>query len=124
MRTQLIHGAGDGRRWDCTHHLVPPMSASVASRPGTVHRGAPGFAEFATAEAALDDEAPIYIYDRLDEPTRGMLEGTLAYAEGGGIRGLLRQWHGCHQCRARGHHPGGCGADRPSDAVRLVPTAC
>jgi hypothetical protein len=59
------------------------MSASVAYHLGTVHRGAQGFAEFATAEAELEDEVPIYIYDRLDEPTRGMLEDTLAYAEGG-----------------------------------------
>ena len=28
-------------------------------------------------------QVPIYIYDRLDEPTRGMLEDNLAYAEGG-----------------------------------------
>ena len=40
MRTQLMHGAGDCKRWDCTHHLVLPMSASVAYRLGTVHRGA------------------------------------------------------------------------------------
>lgn len=84
MRTQLIHGSGDSsKRWDFTHHIVPPMSASVAYRLGTVHRGAQGFAEFATAEAELEDEAPIYLYDRLDEPTRGMLEDNLAYAEGG-----------------------------------------
>jgi hypothetical protein len=40
MRTQLMHGAGHRTRWDVTHHLVPPMSASVAYRLGTVHRGA------------------------------------------------------------------------------------
>ena len=82
MRTQLIHGAGDRQRWDFTHHIVPPMSASVAYRLGTVHRGAQGFAEFATAEAELQGEAPIYLYNRLDEPTRGMLEDNLAYADG------------------------------------------
>ena len=40
MRTQLIHGTGDRKRWECIHHLVPLMSASVASRLGTAHRGA------------------------------------------------------------------------------------
>jgi len=40
MRMQRIHGTSDRKRWECIHHLVPPMSASVASRPGTVHRGA------------------------------------------------------------------------------------
>jgi hypothetical protein len=25
MRTQLMHGAGDRKRWDFTHHIVPPI---------------------------------------------------------------------------------------------------
>ncbi len=83
MRTRLIHGNRENKRWDFDHHLVPPMSASSAYRLGSVHRGAQGFEEFA-ADALRDGEGtPIYIYDRLDEPTRGMLEDHLAEAEAG-----------------------------------------
>ena len=38
--------------------------------------------EFATPESR---SAPIYIYDRLDEPSRGMLEENLAAPEGGEV---------------------------------------
>jgi cystathionine beta-lyase/cystathionine gamma-synthase len=41
--------------------------------------------QFASADEALSGHMPIYIYDRLDEPTRAMLEENLAYAEGGDI---------------------------------------
>lgn len=83
MRTRLIHGNRENIRWDFDHHLVPPMSASAAYRLSTVHRGAQGFEEFATDEIGAEPHPPIYIYDRLDEPTRGMLEDHLAEAEGG-----------------------------------------
>ena len=83
MRTRLIHGNRENKRWDFDHHLVPPMSASSAYRLKTVRRGAQGFEAFAADEKQDDEGAPIYIYDRLDEPTRGMLEDHLAEAEGG-----------------------------------------
>ncbi|MCS6806864.1 MAG: aminotransferase class I/II-fold pyridoxal phosphate-dependent enzyme [Acidobacteriota bacterium] len=83
MRTHLIHGNFESKRWDFDHHIIPPMSASSAYRLGSVHRGAQGFVEFASEEAELSGHMPIYIYDRLDEPTRGLLEENLAYAEGG-----------------------------------------
>jgi methionine-gamma-lyase len=83
MRTHLIHGNYVSTRWDFDHHIIPPVSASAAYRLGSVHRGAQGFVEFASEEADLSGQVPIYIYDRLDEPTRGMLEENLAYAEGG-----------------------------------------
>ncbi len=83
MRTRLIHGNRENVRWDFDHHLVPPMSASAAYRLGTVRRGAQGFEAFATEQTEDNEHAPIYIYDRLDEPTRGMLEDHLADAEGG-----------------------------------------
>jgi cystathionine beta-lyase/cystathionine gamma-synthase len=41
--------------------------------------------QFASADEALSGHMPIYIYDRLDEPTRSMLEENLAYAEGGDV---------------------------------------
>jgi methionine-gamma-lyase len=82
LRTRLIHGSFATGRWDYDHHVVPPLSSSATYRLSSVHRGAQGFVEFATPESR---RAPIYIYDRLDEPTRGMLEENLAVAEGGEV---------------------------------------
>ncbi|MCL6481629.1 MAG: aminotransferase class I/II-fold pyridoxal phosphate-dependent enzyme [Firmicutes bacterium] len=79
LRTRLIHGSFATGKWDYDHHVVPPESRSTTYRLSSVHRGAAGFVEFATPAA---QRAPIYIYDRLDEPTRGMLEENLAVAEG------------------------------------------
>jgi methionine-gamma-lyase len=80
LRTRLIHGSFATGRWDYDHHVVPPMSSSATFRLKSVHRGVQGFVEFGSPAA---QKAPIYIYDRLDEPTRGMLEENLAVAEGG-----------------------------------------
>lgn len=82
LRTRLIHGSFATGRWDYDHHVVPPQSSSATYRLSSVHRGAQGFIEFATPESR---RAPIYIYDRMDEPTRGMLEENLAAAEGGEV---------------------------------------
>ncbi len=80
LRTRLIHGSFATGRWDYDHHVVPPQSSSATFRLKSVQRGAEGFVEFGSPVA---QKAPIYIYDRLDEPTRGMLEENLAVAEGG-----------------------------------------
>ena len=85
MRTRLIHGNYESRRWDYDHHVIPPISSSTTFRLRSTHRGAQGFLDFGSLEAQQGQEVPIYIYDRLDEPTRGMLEESLAYAEGGEI---------------------------------------
>lgn len=83
MRTHLIHGTFHSSLWDYDHHIIPPMSASAAYRLDSVHRGAEGFTQYGSDQS--DRQTPIYIYDRLDEPTRGLLEENLAYAEGGQI---------------------------------------
>ena len=83
MRTHLIHGNPDTKLWDYDHHVIPPISSSATYRLGSTHRGIQGFMEFANDDAQPPQHVPIYIYDRLDEPTRGMLEENLAYAEGG-----------------------------------------
>ncbi|MGE0680031.1 MAG: PLP-dependent aspartate aminotransferase family protein [Candidatus Binatia bacterium] len=83
IRTRLIHGVSDSSRWDYDHHVVPPISASTTFRLNSVYRGAQGFASFANEATEISKQDPIYIYDRLDEPTRGMLEEALAQAEGG-----------------------------------------
>ena len=82
MRTQLIHGDNVSRYWDYSHHVIPPLSSSSTFRLDTVMRGAQGFFEYACDKVDAE-QAPIFIYDRLDEPTRGMLEDQLAHAEGG-----------------------------------------
>ena len=83
----LIYGQMDDPRWDYSHHLIPPISASATYRLDSARRGAQGFAEFAhsSAEVTVRSKAPIYIYDRLGEPNKDMLEENLAFAEGGGI---------------------------------------
>jgi len=85
LRTHMIHGSFDSKKWDYDHHVVPPVSHSTAFRLTSLERGAKGFVQFASADEALSGHMPIYIYDRLDEPTRSMLEENLAYAEGGEI---------------------------------------
>jgi len=83
----LIYGQMDDPRWDYSHHLLPPISASATFRLDSARRGAQGFAEFAHSsdEVTVKSRAPIYIYDRLGEPNKDMLEENLAYAEGGDI---------------------------------------
>lgn len=83
MRTRLIHGVNHSSRWDYNHHVVPPMTASATFRLDSAERGARAFEEFVNDELDPRTQSPIYIYDRLDEPTRGMLEDNLALAEGG-----------------------------------------
>ncbi|HTX98418.1 MAG TPA: aminotransferase class I/II-fold pyridoxal phosphate-dependent enzyme [Bacteroidota bacterium] len=85
--TRLIYGKMDDPRWDYSHHLLPPISSSATYRLDTAQRGAQGFMEFAhsSAEVQVTSRAPIYIYDRLGEPNKDMLEENLADAEGGEI---------------------------------------
>lgn len=85
MRTHLIHGNYESRKWDYNHHVIPPISSSATYRLNSTQRGAQGFFEFASESTDFVKHVPIYIYDRLDEPARGMLEENLAYAEGGEI---------------------------------------
>lgn len=81
--SRLIHGRMVSAHWDYSDHIVPPVSASAAYRLESTSRGAEGFREFANPEFNRTQHPPIYIYDRLDEPSRGMLEENLAAAEGG-----------------------------------------
>jgi cystathionine beta-lyase/cystathionine gamma-synthase len=63
------------------------MTSSATFRLDTAQRGAQGFTEFAhhTDEVSVKSRIPIYIYDRLGEPNKDMLEENLAYAEKGDI---------------------------------------
>jgi methionine-gamma-lyase len=82
METLLIHGKAYTTKWDYSHQVVPPISSSATFRLDNVKRGAQGFVEFAHSEKTLT-KAPIYIYDRLGEPNKGLLEESLAFAERG-----------------------------------------
>jgi len=82
-QTRLIHGKMMSPHWIYRDHIVPPISASAAYRLESTARGAEGFLEFANSEFNRELHTPIYIYDRLDEPSRGMLEENLELAEGG-----------------------------------------
>lgn len=87
QEAHLIYGQSQDPRWDYSHHLLPPISSSATFRLDTAQRGAQGFTEFAHSsdEVTVKSKAPIYIYDRLGEPNKDMLEDNLAYAERGDI---------------------------------------
>ena len=80
-KTHLVHGRFGAAHWDYKHHVVPPASASVTYRLDTSRRGARGFQDFGHEHMGQGEH--ILIYDRLDEPTRAMLEENLASAERG-----------------------------------------
>jgi methionine-gamma-lyase len=80
--TRLVHGPDHSAKWDFSHHVTPPLSSSTTYRLDSAKRGARGFTEFGGHVGDLG-ETPVYIYDRLDEPTRSILEGELADVEGG-----------------------------------------
>jgi cystathionine beta-lyase/cystathionine gamma-synthase len=81
VRSQFIHGDYFSRHWNYNHHVVPPISASATYRLASLRRGAQGFENFAQDAAPAEQE--ILIYDRLQEPTSGMLEERIADAERG-----------------------------------------
>lgn len=82
MDTHLIYGKNVSDKWDYSHHVTAPISSSTTFRLDSVDRGAQGFIQFANAEQ-FGDVAPIFIYDRLGEPNKDMLEENLAYIEKG-----------------------------------------
>lgn len=79
--TRFIHGKHRSEKWDYDHHVIPPMTASTAFRLDSASRGQKGFIDFAEPREGVT--TPTYIYDRLDEPTIGMLEDLLRDAHGG-----------------------------------------
>ncbi|NUN09629.1 MAG: aminotransferase class I/II-fold pyridoxal phosphate-dependent enzyme [Ignavibacteriaceae bacterium] len=83
METHLIYGKNQSTKWDYSHHVTPPLSSSVIFRLDSVERGAEGFSEFANSEGTPEGSLPIYIYDRMGEPNKDMLEENLAYIEKG-----------------------------------------
>lgn len=83
METHLIYGKNVSKKWDYEHHVIAPLTSSVIFKLDSVERGAEGFKEFANTKALGEDAVPIYIYDRLGEPNKDLLEENLAYVEKG-----------------------------------------
>lgn len=83
--TRLIWGESVTPKWDYSHHVIPPMSSSSMFRLDSTKRGARGFVEFAhhVGDFRVESKAPVYIYDRLGEPNKDLLEENLATAEQG-----------------------------------------
>jgi methionine-gamma-lyase len=83
--TKLIWGKSFTPKWDYSHHVVPPISSSSTFRLTSTKRGAQGFIEFAhhAGDFLVESKAPIYVYDRLGEPNKDLLEENLAIAESG-----------------------------------------
>ncbi len=82
IKTFNVHGSAKTQAWEFSNHLVPPMTASTTFRLKSLQRGADGFQLFANPENHKD---PIWIYDRLEEPSSKMLEEQLAEMERGEV---------------------------------------
>jgi methionine-gamma-lyase len=81
MDTRLIYGKNISDKWDYAHHVTAPISSSTTFRLDSCERGAQGFMQFANIDK--ENEAPIFIYDRLGEPNKDILEENLALVEKG-----------------------------------------
>jgi cystathionine beta-lyase/cystathionine gamma-synthase len=81
----LVHGKFMSAKWDFEHHVVPPISSSSTYRLETAERGAAGFCGYSDPKERAHRRSEIFIYDRLDEPTRAMLEERLAFVEEGEV---------------------------------------
>lgn len=77
--TRLIYGKSVTREWDYSHHVIPPITSSSTFRLDSTERGARGFGE--VGHESTDRTPPIYVYDRMGEPTVDMLQHALATAE-------------------------------------------
>lgn len=80
-QTLNIHGQHESFAWEFDHHLVPPLTASTTFRLDSLERGAKGFSFFANPKD--NKKQPIWIYDRLQEPSTKMLEEQLVIMENG-----------------------------------------
>jgi len=84
MESFLVHGLPNDAYWEYGHHVIPPITASTTFRLDSVERGHQGFLDFAApSSAAAPGASPIYIYDRVSEPTVALLEQSMKTAEQG-----------------------------------------
>ncbi len=85
IESRLIYGKNVSQRWDFKRHVIPPISASTNFRFCSAEEGTAAFADFAQRAAGQDKKEFRYIYDRLDEPNKNLLEEHLAIADQGDI---------------------------------------
>ena len=83
LETILMHGKFKTAKWDYVHHVIPPLTKSTTFRLDSTERGHEGFVSFNSPKVATEDQPPVYVYDRLGEPTIDMLEDMMKDAEGG-----------------------------------------
>ena len=81
--TFLIHGNQHDEQWQYNYHVIPPITASTAFRLDSTERGAQGFKTFSSPSVTGPGEKPIYVYDRLTEPTVALLENSFKDLEAG-----------------------------------------
>ncbi|MBL6975484.1 MAG: PLP-dependent transferase [Deltaproteobacteria bacterium] len=81
--THMIHGQFRTEKWEYDHHVIPPITASTTFRLDSASRGRQGFVDFGEPKKSAQAMNPVYIYDRLDEPTVGMLEDLFREIEQG-----------------------------------------
>jgi methionine-gamma-lyase len=79
--TRLIYGKSVAEEWDYSHHVIPPVTTSTSFRLDSASRGAQGFGEIGRSIPGK----PIYLYDRMGEPTADMLQDALAIADEGEV---------------------------------------
>ncbi|MFO7639287.1 MAG: PLP-dependent transferase [bacterium] len=85
VESRLIYGRNQSARWDFGRHVIPPISASTNFRFRSVAEGAAAFGDFAARAGGEDRREFRYIYDRLDEPNKDLLEEHLAIADEGDV---------------------------------------
>ncbi len=83
METRMMHGESRSDKWDYVHHVIPPLTKSTTFKLDSTVRGHEGFVSFNSEEVAQGLKHPVYVYDRLGEPTIDMLEDMMRDAEGG-----------------------------------------
>jgi len=83
METRMMHGESRSDRWDYVHHVIPPLTKSTTFKLDSTARGHEGFVRYNAEDVAKGLKNPVYVYDRLGEPTIDMLEDMLRDAEGG-----------------------------------------
>jgi methionine-gamma-lyase len=81
--TFLVHGNPRDEQWNYEYHVIPPITASTTFRLDSCDRGAQGFATFSSPAVTEPGQKPIYIYDRLAEPTVALLENSFKELEKG-----------------------------------------
>jgi cystathionine beta-lyase/cystathionine gamma-synthase len=85
IESRLIYGKNVSERWGFGRHVIPPVSASTNFRFRSVEEGSAAFRDFAERAGGKEKDSFHYIYDRLDEPNKDLLEEHLAIAEEGDV---------------------------------------